>query len=157
MKDWRPGFSLIEMVVVIAILAVVAGLVIWKADGIQERAAYETTKTSLNTIRDAILGTPGGKGYRPDMGTFPSSLSYLVSAPGGATQPAFNPFARVGWRGPYLETTSQGSPAFLDGWGRSINYIAPNAATQTAGSLTSAGPDGIMGTSDDISVAIPYQ
>lgn len=162
----RQGFSLLEMVVVIAIVAVLAGLVLLLTGSIRERAAYAATQTSLNTIRDAILGTTGGKGYRPDVGSFPSTLSYLISPTGNTTQPStgattqpalYNPFTQTGWRGPYLETSSQTSPMFVDGWGHSIIYVAPNPAVQSSGSLTSVGPDGIQGTSDDFSVTIPYQ
>jgi prepilin-type N-terminal cleavage/methylation domain-containing protein len=122
----RPAFSILELVVVMAILVVLAGLVILEIGNFQEKASVVTTKTTLNTVRGAINGTSAGQGYQQDMRAFaanqpiappgtsslmgtsllsgplslPSTLASLYVAPAGA--PLYNPVTRLGWHGPYL-------------------------------------------------------
>lgn len=164
----RSAFSLLELVVVMAILVVLAGLVILEIGNFQERASVETTKTTLNTVRDAINGTGAGQGYRQDMRSFPttqpteslpSTLANLYVAPASAT--LYNPVTRLGWHGPYLSgdmgmfqidvgtgfTTNYGvanDPAPLDAWNHPIVIQIPSDPTYAR--LVSAGPDGTIQT-----------
>jgi type II secretory pathway pseudopilin PulG len=162
------AFSLLELVVVMAILTVLAGLVVLEIGNFQERASYATTTTTLNTVRDAINGTSAGQGYRQDMRSFattqptlslPGTLASLYSPPSGAA--LYNPVTRLGWHGPYLSgdtgsfqtnvgtgfTTNYGAasdPAPLDAWRNPIVIQIPSDPTYAR--LVSAGPDGTIQT-----------
>lgn len=167
-KKSRFAFSLLELVVVMAILVVLAGLVILEIGNFQEKASYATTKTTLNTVRDAINGASAGQGYRQDMRSFPTTqpteslpgtLASLYVAPAGAT--LYNPVTRLGWHGPYLSgdtgtfqinvgagfTANYGAandPAPVDAWNHPIVIQIPSDPTYAR--LVSAGPDGTIQT-----------
>ena len=66
----RSGFSLLEMLVTVSILAVISGVVIYALDqGKHEEAAQEiVTKQRLNKIRTAILAFQKDTGYLPKYG-----------------------------------------------------------------------------------------
>ncbi len=61
----RRAFTLVELLVVIGILAVIAGGIIVVYDGVQERAGEQLTTQRLDTVRQALLK------FRADMGYFP--------------------------------------------------------------------------------------
>jgi prepilin-type N-terminal cleavage/methylation domain-containing protein len=165
----RLGFSLLELVVVVAILAALAGLVLLNTGSIQDKASYATTKTTLDAIRDAIAGTATAQGYQQDMRelpgaqailSLPGTLQSLYVAPTGAS--VYSPLTRLGWHGPYLKGDSgvyqintntgftasygaNGDSAPLDAWNHPIVIQIP-AADPTYARLVSAGPDGVIQT-----------
>jgi prepilin-type N-terminal cleavage/methylation domain-containing protein len=105
----RQGFTLIELVVVVAILAVVAGLVIMNVAGVNEHAEKTVAAASLHAVREALCGGPSGPGYLNDMKHEPDfdpavlRIHDLLSTnfPGHR---AFDPLTVRGWRGPYVRT-----------------------------------------------------
>ena len=58
----RSGFSLIEMVIALAILAAATTIAIRATSGLQDQARYQATARSLNNIQDAIIGPPSARG-----------------------------------------------------------------------------------------------
>jgi hypothetical protein len=128
----------------------------------------------LDRIKKGLVGdprviAPGERdirrfGYLGDIGTLPSSLSFLVTA---GTSPNALPDFRItghaadanvqlgaGWRGPYVPPNS-----LTDPWGQAIE-INPCALTGSltgatvAAEIRSSGPDGMMCNSDDSVVEI---
>jgi general secretion pathway protein G len=74
--------------------------------------------------------------YQVDIGRFPESLQALVKRPPNATN----------WHGPYLDP-----PVVpVDPWGKTFAYRCPGQHNPGTYDLLSAGPDGKVGTSDDI-------
>ncbi len=71
--------------------------------------------------------------YRAHCFAYPRALAGLFETPAGISED---------WRGPYLE----GRPPVLDPWGTEWGYMSDGASFK----LTSAGPDGTIGTGDDI-------
>ena len=155
------GFTLIEAVVAVAIVAILAGmaapLLVKSLD--QERTA--ATRTSLQNAWQQLFGTPNARVYnmQADFGfTAPANtltdLGKMVqrTAPFTANPPAWglNGAAFMnGWNGPYWNgslVTVAGRQVPADGWGRPIELIY-NAGTWQ---LHSAGPDGVINTADDI-------
>jgi prepilin-type N-terminal cleavage/methylation domain-containing protein len=61
----RRAFTLVELLVVIGILAVIAGGIIVVYDGVQEHAGEQLTTQRMQTVRAALLK------FRADMGYFP--------------------------------------------------------------------------------------
>ena len=68
------GFTLIELIVVLAIIGLLATLVATRYHRQVERAREASLKTSLQVMRDAL------DKYAADKGRFPDSLDALVAA-----------------------------------------------------------------------------
>ncbi|MBA4387565.1 MAG: type II secretion system protein GspG [Verrucomicrobia bacterium] len=123
----NAGFTLIEMLLVITIIGILAAVVVTQFSGVTRDTSIAATRQAIANISTAI------DAYEINMGKLPSSLSDLVSNPGGAN-----------WRGPYIRG---GVEAMKDGWGQPIQY---SKTSETAYDLKSPGPDGQMGNDDDI-------
>ncbi|MBX9927729.1 MAG: type II secretion system major pseudopilin GspG [Gemmatimonadaceae bacterium] len=126
----RRGFTLIEVLVVIVILAVLATLV---APNVFQHvgAAKETTARSQIEMLSAALDA-----YRLDNGRYPTSdqgLAALWQAPTAEPRPAR-------WRGPYLRKAVP-----LDPWGAPYLYRAPGTESRGGFDLLSLGADGRPG------------
>jgi general secretion pathway protein G len=126
----RAGFTLIELVVVIAVISVLAGLVgplVFRNVG---DARATTAKAQIELFGLAL------EQYRLDNDYYPSTaqgLDALRSAPAGEP-PARN------WRGPYLR-----KPVPADPWGRGYVYSSPDQDSLAGYQLQSLGRDGRTG------------
>ena len=163
-----PGFTLLELVIVVGILVVVAGLVLPRIMSTSDTATQQATNATLLAVRQAIIGTDARSGYCHDMGRLPPTLAALYLMPAGAA--AYSPATGRGWHGPYLTDApgtytlnvangytatygNTGDPAPVDAWNHPIIIQFPdNTATtdpvqQTQfARLVSPGPDGIIQT-----------
>ena len=125
----RAGFTLIEILVVIVVIAILATLVapnIFKHVG----AAKEATARAQMEMLGAALDS-----YRLDTGSYPPTaqgLDALWQAPRGG--------APAAWRGPYLRKAVP-----LDPWGHPYAYVAPGQANPGGYDLLSYGRDGKAG------------
>lgn len=126
----RRGFTLIEIMVVIVILALLAALVGPKLIGRTDDAKIGTTKTQIKQLETAI------KLYKLDNGSYPSTeqgLNALVSKPTVGVIP------KNYKDGGYLE--SKQVPK--DGWGNDFIYVSPGEHGDY--DLYSYGADGAKG------------
>ena len=78
--------------------------------------------------------------FRQDNGRYPTAEEGLAAL-------SQRPAGLEGWRGPYVAR-----PSFLDPWGNPYEY-APAADESRLPVVTSAGPDGVAGTEDDVGKA----
>ena len=104
---WRrtaSGFSLIELLVVLVILGLIAGLVVPNIIGRTEVAKSRAAKAAVQQLSSAV------DGYYLDVGNPPDSLEDLVKQPGGVDN----------WRGPYAKNS-----LITDPWGNQYQYIYP--------------------------------
>lgn len=148
------GFTLLELVVVIALLALVANLATEHLVQITDQQRYETSRDRLERLRYAIVGddsrTTNGQpdlfGFAHDMGRPPVDLVELFEEPtdcdptsdGNQTCSArFDPAVgrTAGWRGPYISARD----AKQDGWGNPWQY------DPDTGRIVSLGSDGALG------------
>lgn len=81
-RNSRPGLTLLELLIVVAILAVLATVVVRSLTPLADQARYETTKRTMENVRDAVVGdssarqldgTPLVTGFVADMGRLPIS------------------------------------------------------------------------------------
>jgi general secretion pathway protein G len=123
------GFTLIEMLVVIAIIAVLAAVV-------APEVFRNVGDANVNAARSQIemLGLALDQ-YRLDTHTYPTTeqglLALRVPPPTSAIP---------GWRGPYLRR-----PIPNDPWGRPYVYLSPGHADPQGYDLSSLGRDGRPG------------
>lgn len=142
----EAGFSLIEIIVAVAILALLAGATAPLVVRNMTAARRDETTERLRRLVDGMIGdAPAGRyGYLGDMGNLPPALGDLLVRGG---QPAFgvSPYGYgVGWSGPYVQQTQALANLTQDAWGVALQY-APAAAQ-----VRSAGEDHQLGTADDL-------
>ncbi|MCH8551037.1 MAG: type II secretion system major pseudopilin GspG [Natronospirillum sp.] len=103
----EAGFSLIELMVVLVIIAVITGLVAQNFIGRDDEARVQAVRADFNSVENAL------QMYRLDNGHFPSNeqgLDALMSEPSGSPTPR-------NWRGPYLRSVPR------DPWGNDYDYV----------------------------------
>jgi general secretion pathway protein G len=100
LRDNR-GFTLIEMIVVVIILGLLAGLVAPKLFSRVGQSKQVAARTQIELLGAAL------DQYSLDMGSYPTSLDALIRSPGAGN-----------WNGPYLKKNA--IPP--DPWGNAYNY-----------------------------------
>ncbi|HYV34904.1 MAG TPA: hypothetical protein VE988_04315 [Gemmataceae bacterium] len=109
----RAGLTLMELVVVIAILVAMAGIVVPLLSSSTRDAGSTTTVASMQGLKNAILaysldmkGVPVAFGSQSNTTGVPQSLKDLLVQPAGyqGANVAYDPVTRRGWRGPYLSS-----------------------------------------------------
>lgn len=123
----QSGFTLIEIMVVIVILAILAGLVLPRVVGQSDKARIKTTKVQLSSISNAL------DTYRIDNGRYPTTAQGLDAL----IQPVND--AKNFPEGGYIKG---GYPT--DGWDNEIQYISPGTEGRPY-DLFSLGADGQQG------------
>ena len=126
----RPGLTLIEVMVVVIVLGLLAGLVAPQILGRVSEARAETARTQLELIRVAL------DNYFLDNGRYPTTAQGLEAL---RTPPASDPEPRD-WRGPYLRNEVPNDP-----WGRPFIYRSPGDQNPSTFDLLTLGADGEPG------------
>lgn len=123
------GFTLIEMLVVLVIIGLLAGLVGPRLFGKVDSSKVQTAQTQVKMLKGAL------ESMRLDIGRFPTpgeGLALLNNMPQDAN-------IRSRWRGPYLEDVLPADP-----WGNAYQYGVPGTSGQPF-ALYSFGADGKRG------------
>jgi len=126
-ESGQAGFTLIEIMVVIVILAILAGLVVPKVVGQSDKARVKTTETALATVSNAL------DMYKVDNSRYPTTTQGLEAL---TTPPAD---AKNYPEGGYIKG---GYPT--DGWENEMQYVAPGSEGRPY-DLFSLGADGQQG------------
>lgn len=120
----QAGFTLIEVMVVIVILAILAGLVVPKVAGQSDKARVKTTETALATTSNAL------DMFKVDNGRYPTTQEGLAAL-------STPPQNVKNWpEGGYIKG---GMPQ--DGWGNDLQYVQQGRSYE----LFSLGADGLEG------------
>jgi type II secretory pathway pseudopilin PulG len=166
----EKGLSLIEVVVILAVMVILIALLVPSTVQILSGARRDVTLDEMENLKKAMIGDPNLKtsgvrssfGYLGDMGNLPSTLDDLMTQ-GAQPAYAFNSSKGVGagWRGPYA-TLGPGSDAAshrVDAFGNDYTYSNTdyvNGQGQTVDAkLVSLGADGVAGgTGNDEDVTL---
>ncbi len=129
----RSGFTLMEVLLVLAILVILGSMVGIFIVGMQREAFRDSARVQIAPLETAL------DAYRLHVGSYPNTnqgLEALVVPPADLTNPAK-------WRGPYLKKQVPPDP-----WGNPYQY---ELLTPDEYRIWSWGPDGADGTEDDVS------
>ncbi|MGK0185922.1 MAG: general secretion pathway protein G [Verrucomicrobiales bacterium] len=129
----QAGFTLIEMVLVLAIIALLVGGAIGLLGGVQDHAKELRVKGDFSAIESAIQVYESKSLRRP---TTAQGLKALVDKPTVAPIPR-------NW-GRQMDMVP------LDPWGLEYGYRSPGTKRPGKFDLISAGADGIFDTPDDL-------
>lgn len=127
----RRGFTLMELLIVLAIIGVIAAIAVPSFLGQQKKANVKATQASIHGLESAL------DYFATDHdGDYPSSLDLLITNPGNDPK----------WSGPYLK----GGRLPLDAWGNELMYMFPAQNNVDKPDIYSAGPDRQANTADDV-------
>ena len=127
MSTTKSGFTLIELIVVIALLAVLAAVVAPNLLGKASDANRKSAGIQLEKIANTV------ELYRLETGRYPDTLMDLVQRPEGVER----------WNGPYVRKRSQ----INDPWGNELVIQRPG--TNGPFDIISYGNDGRPGGEGD--------
>jgi len=129
-KRRSGGFTLIELMVVLVILGILAGLIVPRVMGRPEEARRQKTIIQMESIETAL------KLYKLDNGSYPTTEQGLQ----GLVEPPTTGAIPRNWReGGYLEK----GKVPKDAWGNNYVYLSPGAHGEF--DLSSLGADGEPG------------
>jgi general secretion pathway protein G len=124
------GFTLIELMVVIVILGVLAGLIVPRIMGRPDEARQLKAKMQIESLETAL------KLYKLDNGAYPSTDQGLEAL---VTPPETPPVPRKWREGGYLEK----GKVPVDPWGNTFVYLSPGVNNDY--DISSYGADGVSG------------
>jgi general secretion pathway protein G len=131
----KSGFSLLEILIAIALVALLASVALNQLTGIFGDNQKQAAELFVNSSSELALTR-----YRLDVGNFPTTeqgLDALLKAPAGKEQR---------WKGPYLKEQA------IDPWGNPYKYQFPgtrNISGSRSYDIWSLGEDGTE-SNDDI-------
>lgn len=122
----ESGFTLVELVIIIVTLGILAAVAIPRFSNIAEGSRVTATREELHRLKLAVIGNPSAvsagvytdRGFEGDVGFAPERLEDLAMKPD--TVALFNKFTRLGWNGPYID--SSGGDYLSDAWGAAYVY-----------------------------------
>jgi general secretion pathway protein G len=130
-SEFKKGFTLVELLLVVIIISVLAAMVVPRMVGRSEQAKISVAKADIE----------GGISLALDM--FEVDNGRLPTTEEGLEVLLKNQSSLPKWKGPYIKKLPK------DPWGKSYLYKVPGTHDNDY-DLYSAGPNGTEGDSDDI-------
>ena len=127
------GFTLVEMVLVLGIVALLVGAGIVSLTGVLDSGKKTRVKGDLTTLTSALRSYETDNMFLP---TTEQGISALLEKPGSRPSPQ-------NWSAKLKKN-------ILDPWGNAYHYRRPGTKDKGGFDVYSAGPDGIADSADDI-------
>ena len=137
-KMIHAGFTLLEMVIVLGIIAMIMGGAIFVMKNISDSGAITVVDGDFASIENAL------QAYKNNAGNYPSGkqgLMALVEKPSSAPRPRR-----------WIQIMDQ---LPKDPWGKEYVYKYPGSKNRSRPELICYGKDGLEGTEDDMSSQDP--
>jgi general secretion pathway protein G len=131
----RSGFTLMEVLLVLAILVILGSLAAMSFTGVFSSAEEKGVKSQIGLFKPAI------EMYQMTFRKYPSSLQDLVVAPADVDQ--------AKWQKEIGPSFPSGTIP-KDAWGHDYQFAAPGTHNVNGYDVWSNGPDGAPNTADDI-------
>ncbi len=131
-RQSRKGFTLMEILLVAAILVILASMATIAILNIGESATQRIALSEIKNFQNACIL------YKVNNQSFPARLEDLFNPPQG--------MSKQQWGGPYLENGD-----IFDPWNNKYTYAADEENNRVI--INSPGPDRKVGTDDDVSNA----
>ena len=119
----QQGFTLVEMLLVLVILATLAAIVYPKVMGRSEQARVTAAQTQIANFKTAL------DAFEVDNGYYPKGKNGLVDL-------VQKPRDAVSWHGPYLDSIPK------DPWNNDYIYECPGKHNPSSYDISSPGPGG---------------
>jgi len=132
MRKGQSGFTLLEIMLVVTIIALLLGAAIYKMAPSLDIAKTTVVSADIQSLRTALLSYSGMNGFYP---TTEQGLQALVTRPSG--DPAPERWVH------FMDSVPK------DPWGLPYIYRCPGQKNPTGYDLFSAGPDRKPDTPDD--------
>ncbi len=131
----RRGFTLLEILIVVGIIALLAAFVVPDLIKTSSKASEDITRVAIGAS-GPVAGALDL--YRIHMGTYPEELKDLTEKPDDDEDEK--------WQGPYISNPQD----LKDAWKHDLQYRFPGEVNEQRFDLWSNGADGDEGTDDDI-------
>lgn len=134
-KSLRSGFSMVELMIYIAVVGILVLVIAPNFMSYFKKAAISTTNTNIQVVKQALTS------YYSDTGRYPESLRDLVRKP-------HDEIVAKRWQGPYLELKDEDDLP-IDGWKNELVYRRIDGVPNKPYELYSYGPNGDAGTEEE--------
>ncbi|MFA5865240.1 MAG: type II secretion system major pseudopilin GspG [Phycisphaerae bacterium] len=146
LRSTGRAFTLLEVMLVIVIIAILAGVVVTNVMNQGEKAKKQATELKIKNIEQAL------DLFKLDIGRYPTTEEGLIAL--NAVDPIQDEDLAKKWAGPYAGADKGDSVKkefkLQDTWNHDFHYKCPGEHNTKTFDLSSDGPDGQEGTDDDL-------
>ena len=138
----RSGFTLIELMIVAAIIVVLAGITVAVGIGAKDRAGIRATRATLKALDGIMKEYIAAGNPEPKATASPNNQTEWVQMLRASPETA-SKLSNL------TTKSTNNSLTFIDSFGKPIVYVPStfdNGTVATPGYFKSGGPDGILGT-----------
>lgn len=149
MKTEQHSFTMIELITVVAIIAVLAGIAVGVTNLVLNKSAEAKTEATIKALEIALNMYKDKFGHYPAISITPNALSiedFTILEPSRSAEFEVSLWKFLDQKLINSATVANGNTRyFKDGWDRPLLYRSPGHYNKTTFDLGSVGPDGRIG------------